>query len=491
MIFSRESYGKFEKYFPAREISVKTPAFQGDQIEFTTTDQMFKYIAGVAKENIQVDFFSIGKSPQGKLIPYLMITEKGAINIGYDPKKLTVWVQAMQHGDEPAAGEAALNIIGFLATEEGKKLLKNLNVIVVPRVNMDGAERGERFNNGVDMNRDHMKLTLPGARGIKKGVLKYNPEIFIDLHEYPASLTDFSKLPGKTILPFYDILTYKSVNMNTDSRITNLADEILGNLKRDLNNMRITTSYFYNGLKRPDENNIILDLPIAQSGAFRNAYGIHSGVSILIEGRGRGLGMENYSRRVENIADSVKSILRYAAARKKEIKSVIQDAKRSSEQGMDENIYLIGGESTNSSDYKFIKVDEGWVDDFRVTLHSTTDMSKAHKRIIPEGYLLSRRESRGRELLDLHGINYRIINKETPIKTEEYYKTSEGYQVRSGSGSALEGDIYVPTKQIQRKVVALLFEPDGLESFVTHGIVDEEDVSDSIKRIVHFPVEMR
>ncbi|WP_204388651.1 M14 family zinc carboxypeptidase, partial [Bifidobacterium pullorum] len=54
-----------------------------------------------------------------------------------DNGKLTVWIQAQIHPNEPAAGEAALVMVSDLCGSYGDAVLDDINVVVVPRINPD------------------------------------------------------------------------------------------------------------------------------------------------------------------------------------------------------------------------------------------------------------------------------------------------------------------------------------------------------------------
>ncbi len=94
---------------------------------------------------------------------------------------------AGQHGDEPAGTEALLIAAQQLASGALRPLLRQVNVIVVPRANPDGAARGRRSTaNGIDMNRDHLLLRTPEARALARLVVDYRPMVVVDSHEFPA-----------------------------------------------------------------------------------------------------------------------------------------------------------------------------------------------------------------------------------------------------------------------------------------------------------------
>jgi hypothetical protein len=69
------------------------------------------------------------------------------VKIG-DPDNTPVLIFTQQHGDEPHGTEAALDLIKFLGTgsAQARKILDELYVLIIPRVNPDGAEIPTRGN---------------------------------------------------------------------------------------------------------------------------------------------------------------------------------------------------------------------------------------------------------------------------------------------------------------------------------------------------------
>jgi len=83
------------------------------------------------------------------------------IHASYDAAKDTY----MRHGGDPKA----------------------LDLILVPRVNPDGAEMGTRRNaNKMDLNRNHVILSEPESSALHQLFLEWKPEVTLDIHEYNA-----------------------------------------------------------------------------------------------------------------------------------------------------------------------------------------------------------------------------------------------------------------------------------------------------------------
>lgn len=108
------------------------------------------------------------------------------LTVGSGKTKVFLWSQ--MHGDEPTATMALLDILQYIAkhkeSPEVKAILQNLTLLMVPMLNPDGAERFQRrTSQGIDMNRDAVRLQTPEARLLKSLRDKYQPEIGFNLHD--------------------------------------------------------------------------------------------------------------------------------------------------------------------------------------------------------------------------------------------------------------------------------------------------------------------
>ncbi|MBN9654887.1 carboxypeptidase [Halobacillus sp. GSS1] len=136
-----------------------------------------------------------------------------------DEDKPTVLFLTQQHGNETLTTEGALQVIKYL-TSNGKSvenILENVNILIAPRLNVDGAEGDVNFSlddyvsgthtrynaNGVDLNRDHVDREQPETKALHEEVLqKYSPDYMIDLHHQGTQTTlgDTGELVSGSIL---------------------------------------------------------------------------------------------------------------------------------------------------------------------------------------------------------------------------------------------------------------------------------------------------
>ncbi|MDZ5473498.1 M14 family zinc carboxypeptidase [Bacillus sp. 31A1R] len=133
-----------------------------------------------------------------------------------NPDNPTILFLTQQHGNEQLTTEGALEFIKHLGTNKTKGVLDNVNVLVIPMLNADGAMGDVNFSledyvadggrhltranaNGFDINREHDKATsemVAEARALHENVLaKYNIDYMIDLHHQGTQ----SQINGKYV----------------------------------------------------------------------------------------------------------------------------------------------------------------------------------------------------------------------------------------------------------------------------------------------------
>ncbi len=108
------------------------------------------------------------------------------LTLGTGKTKIFLWSQ--MHGDEPTATMGLFDLLNYIAlnknTIEVKKILSEVTFLIIPMLNPDGAERFQRrTSQGIDMNRDAVRLQTPEARILKSTRDRFNPEIGFNLHD--------------------------------------------------------------------------------------------------------------------------------------------------------------------------------------------------------------------------------------------------------------------------------------------------------------------
>ena len=125
-----------------------------------------------------------GASVEGRKIPLVVL--------GNGPTTVLLWSQ--MHGDEPTATSALLDVLEHLGrtrkTPGTERLLSRLTLAIIPMLNPDGAEKTRRTNaQGIDINRDALRLETPEGRFLKSVRDRLKPSIGYNLHNHSPSLT--------------------------------------------------------------------------------------------------------------------------------------------------------------------------------------------------------------------------------------------------------------------------------------------------------------
>lgn len=126
----------------------------------------------------------VGSSGEGRSI--------SVYTYGSGPVSVLLWSQ--MHGDEPTATMALVDLVAFFHTKPDHPLSRlireGLTLLMIPMLNPDGAERfTRRTSQGIDMNRDAMRLATPEARLLKDVRGRFRPHFGFNLHDQDPRYT--------------------------------------------------------------------------------------------------------------------------------------------------------------------------------------------------------------------------------------------------------------------------------------------------------------
>ena len=169
--------------------------------ETTGYDGVVQLVERAAALSDRVYATSFGTTVEGRELPLVVVGDvtdaRPASVMAAD--RIRVWLQANIHGGEVCGKEALLMLLRDLANGGRAEWLSSLVLLIAPVYNADGNERmaldnrpyqlgpaggmGMRRNaQGLDLNRDHMKLESPEARALVRAYADYDPHAVIDLH---------------------------------------------------------------------------------------------------------------------------------------------------------------------------------------------------------------------------------------------------------------------------------------------------------------------
>ncbi|UPK76822.1 hypothetical protein MU582_09330 [Nocardioidaceae bacterium SCSIO 66511] len=176
-----------------------------------TVRQLYRYMNVIDRNSDKVVTGTAGHTSRGTALKYALLSTSGNVKpaalkrISRDAAKLRdpnlpkgqakaiakrmpaiLWLTGNVHGNEPAAGDAGLQIMYELADRTdcvAKKVAKNALVGFMPSQNPDGRTADTRENSyAFDMNRDWFAQTQPETNAKLALLRKFPPQLFIDEH---------------------------------------------------------------------------------------------------------------------------------------------------------------------------------------------------------------------------------------------------------------------------------------------------------------------
>jgi hypothetical protein len=287
---------------------------------------MMAFLEGLSKRAGNMKILEAGYSQEGRAIPALLFTSTGRPS-PTELKRLNrplVMLVGQLHGNEPAGGEVMLALAESLATGELRPLLDRINVLIMPRGNPDGAHYFWRATAScVDINRDHLKVDLPETFAIRRMTYEFQPDIFVDAHEFSVATRWVEKFNG---LQSYDFTMAYATHPNVERSLTDLAERLFSrNIATEVEKAGYTHFWYYTTAYD------LKDKHVAGGGTApdigRNYAGLQNMLSFLVETRGVGIGRDSFARRVHTHYVVMASLLRTAADNAAVVRKTVQDAR--------------------------------------------------------------------------------------------------------------------------------------------------------------------
>lgn len=194
--------------------------------ETSRYDDVQAFIAELQKRSKLVKVSDFGTSVEGRKLPLMIFSDKGISTPAEAraAKRPVIFIMGNIHAGEVEGKEAVQHIARRLLFGDLKPMLSKLTILLAPIYNADGNEKismnnrtaqngpiggvGVRENSqGLDLNRDYIKLDSPEARSLVGLFNTWDPELSVDLHTTNGSYHAYH-------------LTYSQpLNPNTDQRI--------------------------------------------------------------------------------------------------------------------------------------------------------------------------------------------------------------------------------------------------------------------------------
>jgi hypothetical protein len=163
----------------------------------TSTRDLLEYAETLKWNSENVHVFNAFTSPLRKSAPAIVLANPRVTSAVEAAKsgKPVVFLQGNIHPPEPEGTEALLMVMRDILFGSRKHLMDNQVIIFLPIFNVDGTDTfllqdgtphivGDRSNSeGLDLNRDAVKLETVEANGLYQNVLnRWDPVLLVDLH---------------------------------------------------------------------------------------------------------------------------------------------------------------------------------------------------------------------------------------------------------------------------------------------------------------------
>ena len=462
-VLALEAYNADISQWPEYDDVFTTPWFTEAHAnqQITTQAQAESFLNKLDEENDNMYIFSIGKSAiYGHDVWAVFFTEadlssaknyEEAVELmGQD--KPAVLYRAQIHGNEPAAGEGALAVVQQMTGTYGTEILENINVIIVPRASPDGAREFKRtIINGIDPNRDMLRLESQEITDYVKLYNAVKPELVIDGHEYDGYINSTYHWDSDVTVGLH--YTGNNTDAYADKNME-LAHGIFDAMTEN------GLTYNYYGSRVNSYNNTSVSRPY---------FGQQGALSILLETRGNGAGLVSYARRIISHVISVEYLLSYVSDNADAVQQLVDNERqqivdKGTTYREDDKVYL--NIETNPCTEEKLDLNRVYQDGTEkiVSLTPSIVNNVKRSRIAPTAYVIPAGATFTQqvlELMDKQGIAYRFIPAGATVMLRQYTGTvteaglTEEKAVTFGTGA------YVFTmNQIPAYILSHLMEPD-------------------------------
>lgn len=472
-------------------------------LETTRYDELIGFLEVATAQNPRLHLTSFGYSSEGRSLPLVIFgdvsdTSPSAIRA---TGRVRVYIQGNIHAGEVCGKEALLMMIRDLASGRYAAWADSLVLMLAPIYNVDGNERislmnrrrqngpyggmGQRPNaQGLDLNRDHMKVKSPEARSLIRLMTEYDPHVLVDLHT--TNGTQHA----------YHVTYSPPLNPNTAPEISSfLRGNMLPEITRIIQEKHGWDYYYYG------------NLPFRQGAEpgwytfdhrprFNNNYvGLRNRIAILSEA----YAYASFEDRIRASLYFVEEILNYSHAHAREVRRVIEEASaksvvgeqlavRSDYERSPEEVDILMGEThtiANPFSGEMVRVRGKAQRIERMFEYGTFTATESER--VPARYYVPPRAEIVREYLDIHGIEYRESSANEPLIVQSFTIDSTSVSPRIfqdiqertvyGSYASTEkelesGTLVVPVDQQLGRLIFYLLEPRSDDGLVNWAQMD-------------------
>ncbi len=232
--------------------------------ETSSHADVLAFLDSLQRADAPVRVGTLAASVEGRRVPWVLAARPmvGSPAEAHRSGKPVVWLQANIHAGEVEGKEAAQMLLRDLTLGSLRSLLDSVVLLVVPIYNADGNERwgpgevnrpgqngpaivGRNQNGqGLNLNRDYVKMEAPETRGAAAMLLAWDPDVFIDLHTTNGSYHGYA-------------LTYATgLNPNGNPARDFTRDRLLPTIRERMRRRHATATFWYGNFRNQDPDSL-------------------------------------------------------------------------------------------------------------------------------------------------------------------------------------------------------------------------------------------
>lgn len=476
-VFNPQSKKVTEKFFPEFHQEIKTPAFQKKK-GFTKYEEMMPFLQALEKKHQNIVKLSfVGKSQKGKKIPLVVLNKASAVE-----DKIRIWIQGGIHGNEPASTEGVLYLIQqLLENPEYSGFLDQLEIGIIPMANIDGYEVQERTTaNGMDLNRDQTKLTVPESVYLKQAFSDFNAEVALDFHEFHPFRADYLQMGKAGYTVPYDVMFLYSGNLNVPGSLRELTENtFVKNAEQFLAEHKLSAHDYFTTSK--DDGYTVFNLGSINARASATSYALSNCVSSLIEVRGIDIGKTSFKRRISTTFLIAVSYMQTAIKEKERLRSVLKEAEQENK-----DVVIKSSRTSSQKELEFIDLSTNEKVKEEVNVRNALWSKPTLTRPIPAAYLILPSEKNIIEKLKVLGVKVSQTRQPEKLEVENYIvtrykKATVKYEGTFGQTLSTEnhpvtkdfpaGTYIIYTNQKNKGLIFETVEPEAANGFAAYGVL--------------------
>lgn len=464
--------------FPAPDAQYSTPGLSPERRSFTTNTELAELLQELSQHRAsgqpRLSLLHSGNTQSGApLYAFIASRATSAKPMALDETNLpTVMLIAGQRGTDAAATEALLVIAKELDSGGSlTPLLDKINIVLVPRANPDGFDKGIATTaDGTDLRFDHLQLKTPEARFLAKLVRDYRPSVLLDGDEFAAiepSLQRFGTVRAN------DVGLQYALTPNAHEFITKAAREWMHEpTLKTLSQAGLRVDWAYEAVGQSAQDGFAMGT--LQPTSLRNVSSLKNVVSMGVESRGSDLGHTHIQRRVHSHVQAMTAVLQSAAQRGNDLHKVQTFVTRDvASKACNGTLTVQAQPRTEARELTMIDAATAQMVQKNVPWRSSLNLNEARTRKHACGYWLSANAVEATERLNMLGVIVNRVGELSSLQAQTYQINADTTSVNLTS-SALEaapGSFYVSMNQPLAYLAAAALEPDTPYSYYSTGVI--------------------